>query len=94
MRVAVIAAIPGTLAAIVAGLGWWRESKKDRSEGKRSDLDIVLGGLQDLLKDERVARDRTKAELGEAMKRALDCENREKMLSIRVSALEAAMRGD
>lgn len=78
--------------ALIALLGWWREWRKDKRTEHRSDLDIVLSAYQQLLRDEASGRDRTKAELEEAMRRALDCEEREKALSDRVDLLDEEIK--
>lgn len=90
--VALIVAVTGFVGAAVGFLGWYRERQKDRSTERRSDLDIVLSAYQELVNDEAGARDRTKKELGEAMKRALDCEERERILREEVDALDTRVR--
>lgn len=102
-----LVAIAALLGAIVGFLGWWRETRKDKSQeqrderqDRRSDLDVVLTAYQELVNDEAEGRNRTKAELAETLKRAIECEEREKghlklieNLQVRVAALEGAIRG-
>lgn len=86
-------ALVTALAAVLAAcLGWWRESRKDRSIERRSDMDVVLNGYQLLLKDQDAMRVTTKEEVATAMARALDCEEREQALNDRVGLLERAVR--
>lgn len=100
MKVAIIAAIPGILLAIVAFLGWGRERKKDTDTGRRSDLDILFSAYHQLVDDtSRQLTDRDQR-LADALKRSLECEERERVLEkdmkqmrIRLDALEGALGG-
>lgn len=85
-------AIPGFAAALIAGLGWWNERRKDRKAERRSDLDILLGGFERLLNTTDKHRTKAEQELAETFARARDCEEREKALDQRVFLLERELR--
>lgn len=92
MTPGMLVAVAAAVTALIAGLGWWRETRKDHTDTRRSDLDIVLSGYQQLLKDGDSLRSSTKKEVAAALSRALDCEEREEALKDRIDLLEAEVR--
>lgn len=80
----------------MAGLGWWRETRKDKTSEHRADMDIVLSGFQGLLDRTDKLATRQEEDLAKAIERALGCEEREGELRDEVKALRrevAALRG-
>lgn len=62
------------------------------SSARRDDLDILLGGYEQLLRDKERFQAFTKKELEEAIQRALECEEHEEALKDRVDLLEREVR--
>lgn len=80
------------VSAFVGFLGWWREKNKDKSTAENARFALLFDTYQQLLMDSGAAREATNRLREECEQREVKLKAEMKLMSIRLDALEGALK--